>query len=159
MNTTWKRALELIAQAEAAIPSELLPDLPPGLYTSGAPELYPWEHQIWRHGEAVRQILSQKKSLRKDSELQDAFVRVACNRNAKRGRQSFVMLLGYTCCVRRAPEIVGQLGDPCVAGHVIDTLLKMRCPDYVAEVQPFTSDTIAWIRNKAKTYVERYGNA
>lgn len=156
MNETRKHILELVAKAEAAIPSEVLPDLPPGPYTSGASDWHGFEHQIWRLGEEIRQLLVESKSLRKDTDLQRAFSRVACNQRAKRGRQSFIMLLGYVYCMQFASDIAGQLADHHVAGHVIDTLIKMQCPSYIKDGEPFTCDKITWIRNKAKKYIEKY---
>ena len=100
MTDVRDRILDLVAKAVAAIPTELLPDLPPGQHTLGAPDWNGFEHKIWECGEDVRQLLTQSKSLRKDTELQRAFLRVACNPNAKRGRQSFIMLLGYACCAQ-----------------------------------------------------------
>jgi hypothetical protein len=157
MEDTREQIIDLITQAEKAIPPEQVEDLPPAPYSSGAPEWHAYEHTVWQCGETIRQLLSKKTSLRRNSDLQDGFMRVACNAKAKRGRQSFVMLLGYTSFAHRAPELIGQLTDPCVTGHVIDTLLKMRCDDYVTRVQPFTAHITAWIRKKAITYVERYG--
>ena len=158
MNEKRKQILGLAEKAENDIPSELKADLPPGQYTSGAPEWHSFEYQIWDYGEKIRQLLTKDKSLRKDIELQRAFVRVACNPNAKRGRQSFIMLLGYTCCVKFAPDIASQLADPHVDGHVIDTLTKMRCSDFVEKIKPFTSDKTAWVRKAAKQYIQKYGD-
>jgi len=152
------RILELVAQAESAVPADLVSDLPPGKHTSAAPEWHGFEHKIWGHGESIRKLLAEQKSLRRDEELQRTFLRVACNPNAKRGRQSFIMLLGYSCCAGHAPRIAEQLSDPSVVGHVIDTLLKMRCPDYVQDISAFTKSDPAWVRNKAKAYIKKYGN-
>jgi len=157
MTKKREQILALIEKAEKAIPSELKADLPPGQYTSGAPEWYDFEYQIWDYGEKIRQLLTENKSLRRDIELQRAFVRVACNSNAKRGRQSFVMLLGYVCCAQFAVDIASQLTDPCVDGHVIDTLTKMRCSDFVEDIKPFTTDKTAWVRKAAKQYIQKYG--
>jgi hypothetical protein len=157
MNETRNKIIELVAIAEAAIPSELLPDLPPSQQIKEVPEWHAFEHQIWKRGEDIRQLLAEKKSLRKDPELQRTFLRIACNEKAKRGRQSFIMLLGYAVCAQFAPDISRQLSDPHVAGHAIDTLSKMHCADYVEAIKPYASDKTAWIRNKAKQYVEKYG--
>jgi len=148
--------LSLVAQANALIPSELLPDLQPSQNTLGVPAWYSFENLIWKYGEGIRQLLVENKSLRKDIELQKAILHIACDQKAKRGRQSFVMLLGYTGCVQFAPDIARQLSDPQVVGHAIDTLTKMRCPDYVEAVKPFAVEKTAWIRNKAKQYIEKF---
>lgn len=158
MNDIRKRILELVEKAEAVLPSELHPDLPPGPNTSGAPEWYSFEHQIWRCDEVIRQLLTENKSLKKDVDLHQAFLRIACNKNAKRGRQSFIMLFGHVGCAKFAPDIASQISDPNVAGHAIDTLYKMKCPDFIKDIEPLTNDKITWIRNKAKQYVNKYGN-
>ena len=156
MNETKHKIIELLAKAEKAITSELKPDLPPGQYTSGSPEWHDFEHVIWALGEDIRQLFINNKSLRKDIELQRTILRIATDPKAKRGRQSFIMLLGYTFCSQFAHQIAEQLSDPHVCGHVVDTLLKMRTPDFVNEVKPFTRYKTTWIRNKAKRYIEKY---
>lgn len=144
------RIVELVAEAEAAIPNGQVPDPQPS-------EWHPFEHTIWARGELIRQEILKQKGLREDRGLQEAFGRVACNRMARRGRQSFVLLLGFKCCAAQAPGIAGQLDDPDVAGHAVDTLLKMRVPVYTRQIQPLTSAEAAWVRKKAKQYVARYG--
>ena len=79
--------------------------------------------------------------------------------NLRRGRQSFVMALGFTGAAHLAPRVARFLADPDVDGQVIDTLLKMRAPGFVAAVRPLLTDTHAWIRNLAKKYVARYSPA
>jgi hypothetical protein len=156
MKEIREEILKLVAKVEASIPSELLPDLPPSPNTMDAPMWYRFENYIWMRGEDIRQLLIENKTLRRDIELQKAFLSIACNQKAKRGRQSFIMLLGNTGCLQFAPNIASQLSDPDVVGHAIDTLTKMRCPDYVEAIKPFTNDKTTWIRNKAKHYVEQY---
>jgi hypothetical protein len=151
------RIEQLVAKAEALIPSIPIPDLLPSELSSGQPDWHRFEHSVWRIGEDIRQLILTKKSLRKDASLQAAFVRICTNRNSKRGRQSFIMLLGYKCCQKHAPEIASQLNDSFVVGHVIDTLLKMHAKDFVQEIRPFVDHQVAWIRNKAKAYCKRYG--
>jgi len=151
--------VELIMTAQAAIPSRLKPDLPPGKFTGDAPGWYDFEHRIWETGENIRQLLLKKKRLRNDDELQAAFLSISTNRKAKRGRQSFVMLLGYKCCQEHASAIASQLDDSCVTGHVIGTLLKMHAGGFVDQIRPFTKHEIAWIRNKARAYCGRFAAA
>ena len=153
-----EQILDLLTQAEAAIPNELLPDLPPGQHTSGQPEFHPFEHSIWQNGEEIRQLLLQKTSLRNDEELQKLFLRISVNPNAKRGRQSFIMLLGYKSCRQHASRIASQITDQYVSGHVIGTLLKMQAAEFATEVSAYLDADKAWIRNKAKMYCKRYGN-
>ena len=89
-------------------------------------------------------------------DLQLAILCVATEPKAKRGRQSFIMLLGYAACAQFAPQSMKQLSDPQVCGQVIDTLTKMKCPDYGEAIEPFTRDKTTWIRNTAKLYIKKY---
>lgn len=147
---------EIAAAAEEAIPARLMPDLQPGKYSSDQPEFYRFEHEIWHLGERIRQLLLEKVSLRKDETLQKRFAAISTNRHAKRGRQSFIMLLGFKSCQKHSESIASQIDDPAVCGHVIDTLLKMKADSFVAEVKPFVNHEVAWIRKKARTYCERF---
>lgn len=149
----------LIRTAEATIPIEMQSDLPPVKFSDGVPDWHPFEYEIWEIGEKIRQFIFPHKALRNDRGLQNAFVRVSTNRCAKRGRQSFVMLLGYRCCVVHAASIASQLDDPCVQGHAIDVLLKMNCGDYVEEVAELTNHPRNWIRKSAYKYVRRFGSS
>ena len=153
-----EQILDLIAQAETAIPDELLPNLPPGRHTSGEPEFHSFENSIWQIGERIRQLLLKKTSLRNDETLQSLFLRISVNPNAKRGRQSFIMLLGHKSCRQHASGIASQITDKYVSGHVIGTLLKMQAADFATEVSTCLDADKAWIRNKANIYCKRYGN-
>ena len=66
------------------------------------------------------------------------------------------MLLGFKRASGFADEIARWLSDPDVAGHALDTLLKMRVAGYASEAEALLKSEHAWIRNKAKTYLERY---
>jgi len=111
-------------------------------------EFHSFEHRIWGIGEQIRQITFSKPQVRKNEKLQEAFLRISINKNAKRGRQSFILLLGYKVCSQRASDIVSQICDKRVSGHVIDTLLKMQASGFVKDVMPFQNSDRAWIRNK-----------
>lgn len=148
--------LRLISEAEALVPARLEPDLPPGKSTAGEPDWHPFEHEVWQIGERIRQLLNACKVLRCDHRLHEAIVRMCQNRAAKRGRQSFILLLGYSCCDYLAYAISSELGDSGVQGHVVHTLLKMRVAGFFTRVEPLTRSRFAWIRNKANTYCERY---
>ena len=56
------------------------------------------------------------------------FCRSRLCRNLRRGRQSFIMLLGFKAAEPFAGEIAHDLRDRDVDGHVLDTPLKMRAP-------------------------------
>jgi len=146
----------LLAVAEKAIPDTLLPDQPPGKYTSGKPQMYAFEHEIWRSGDDIRLYLSQNKTCKLSEAQQNRIVKIAVNPFAKRGRQSFIMLLGYKKYQQFSGQIISQISDSDVEGHVVDTLLKMQALDYADIIEPFTRHEIAWIRNKAKKYIENY---
>jgi hypothetical protein len=149
-------AIELVQTAEALLPGETLPDLPPAQFTSGEPDWYRFEHEIWRIGEQIRQLLNRNPRLRGDRKLLNAFLRIALDRRAKRGRQSFILLFAYKPCASFAGALIGETDDPGVCGHVIEAMLKMRAPGYVDRIAPFCDHRHAWIRNKAKQYCARY---
>ena len=118
------------------------------------PEWHDYEHSIWQNGEKIRQILCEHKSLRKDKELLDLFLVVALNKNAKRGRQSFIMLFGYQHCSEYADLLIKQIDDNFVNGHIIEGLNKMKVRKFGSIVKPFTTDKTTWIRKQAKKYIE-----
>ena len=148
--------LNLIKNASSIIPNETIEDLPTKEFED-VPQWHKFEYEIWDLGEKIRQMLVRDPLLRKDQDIEKGILEVAMNPNAKRGRQSFVLLLGSVKHAHLANNIVADLVDKNVNGHVIDTLLKMRVGNYVEKVKPFTSSDITWIRNKAKKYCERYG--
>src|SRR5688572_28982540 len=101
-----QRLLDMVRLAEASLPREEMPDLPPGPLTQGEPEWYPFEHEIWKVGESIRQVMNDKPSLRGDPELLNAFQRIACDSRAKRGRQTFVLLFAYQACAPFARTLI-----------------------------------------------------
>jgi hypothetical protein len=151
-------AEEIIAAAKDALrlsPAEFPGDQPLNKI-SGQPEWHSFEHGCWKLGEFIRQKLLKAPRLREDRRLVGAILDVIDQRNLRRGRQSFVMLLGSVKAAHVAPRIARWAGDPDIAGHVVDTLLKMRVPGYADVVRPHVSSKYTWIRRKAKTYMERY---
>ena len=152
-----KKLNELLTRAESMIPEENLPDLP---FMETAPDVHDWydfEHELWGKGEEIRQhILCGKKKL--NTEQIERIVLICMDKRAKRGRESFVMLLGKKCYVNYAEKIATLLNDSDVDGHVIDTLYKMGAGGYCLQVTPFINHNRTWIRNKAKKYIEKYGD-
>ena len=65
---------QLISKAKAMIPPDNLPDLPPGKYTGSAPDWYPFERHVGAIGEEIRQLILQKKSLRKVDRLRLRYI-------------------------------------------------------------------------------------
>jgi hypothetical protein len=145
----------LLTRAEALIPEENLPDLP---YIDLAPDVHDWyefEHKIWEIGEEIRQFLSENKNKLNKNQI-DRIVSICLDKKAKRGRQSFVMLLGKKIYNSYADMIVTVLNDDDVDGQVIDTLYKMGAKEYVEQIEPFLTHNRTWIRNEAKRYVQKY---
>ena len=145
----------LLTRAEALIPEENLPDLP---YMDLAPDVHDWyefEHRLWEIGEEIRQFLSENKNKLNKNQI-DRIVSICLDKKAKRGRQSFVMLLGKKIYNSYADMIVTVLNDDDVDGQVIDTLYKMGAKEYVEQIEPFLTHNRTWIRNEAKRYVKKY---
>ena len=145
----------LLTRAEALIPEENLPDLP---YMDLAPDVHDWyefEHKLWEIGEEIRQFISENKNKLNKNQI-DRIVSICLDKKAKRGRQSFVMLLGKKIYNSYADMIVTVLNDDDVDGQVIDTLYKMGAKEYVEQIEPFLTHNRTWIRNEAKRYVQKY---
>lgn len=146
---------KILSEAEALIPSEALPDLP---FMPEAPDVhgyYRFEHDLWDKGEEIRQLILESKKKPNIDQIK-RICNICTNPFAKRGRQSFVMLLGKKCYAEYAPIIASFLSDDDIDGHVVDTLYKMGTPDYVAQIQPLTKHNRTWIRNIAKKYINKY---
>jgi len=122
----------------------------------GAPEWYPFEHEAWALGESVRQVFVRNPRLRKREELLAKVAEVATCRNLRRGRQSFLMALRFVGAQKFASAFARFLDDDDVDGHVVYTLLKMKAPGFADRVAPLVKSDRAWIRRRAKQYVERF---
>ena len=146
----------LLSEAENLIPNENLPDLP---FMPEVPDVHDWyafENALWDKGEEIRQLILMSR--KKPNKVQVQRICDICvNPFAKRGRQSFVMLLGKKCYAEYAPAIAPFLSDDDIDGHVADTLFKMGVTGYISQMQPLTQHNRAWIRNIAKKYVNKYG--
>lgn len=146
---------ELFRKAEALIPEELLPDLP---FMKDVPDVHDWymfEHELWAVGEEIRQLTLKYKKKFDKSQL-DRIVNICLDKRAKRGRQSFVMLLGRKQYACYADKIVTILEDEDVEGHVINTLYKMQAGQYVEWMKPFLNHKRTWIRNEAKRFINKF---
>jgi hypothetical protein len=149
---------EIIAAAREALrlaPAQFPADLPVSKI-SRQPEWHSFEHSCWKHGEDIRQKLFKAPRLRGNAQIVAAILEVIEQRNLRRGRQSFVMLLGTVKAAYAASRVALWVEDPDISGHAIDTLLKMRVSGYAGVVRPHVSAKHAWIRRKAKAYLERY---
>ncbi len=148
---------ELLFDAELMIPDEIMPDLPFMETATDVHDWYDFEHELWGKGEEIRQhILCGKKKL--NTEQVERIVSICMDKRAKRGRESFVMLLGKKCYVNYAEKVATLLNDSDVDGHVIDTLYKMGADGYSLQIKPFIIHNRVWIRNKAKKYIEKYND-
>ena len=145
----------VLLHAERLIPKENLPDLP---YMELAPTVhdrYDFEHELWDLGETVRQlILSERKEL--NAEQADRICKICESIKAKRGRQSFVMLLGKKRFLTYADRMANILPDDDIDGHIIGTLYKMGASQYVELIKPYAEHRITWIKNEAKRYIQKY---
>src|SRR5215208_530338 len=144
------------AKARALAPAEYPPDLPTTPLLAGAPAWYPFEHEAWGTGEVIRQSLRAAPALKRDASVRQAIVEVAGCRNLRRGRQPFVLALGFVGARDHAPALAELLSDPDVGGQAVDTLIKMRAAGYEARVAPLLRARHAWIRTVARRYVERF---
>ena len=147
------RINELLLAARSLIPNDYPPDLP---FMQLAPTVHDWydfEHRIWGIGEDIRQLtVTENKHL--SAEHTDLICEICLDRRAKRGRQSFIMLLGKKRYSHYADKIAPLVSDDDVCGHVINTLYKMGAYQYADMVKPYTSHSITWIRNEAKRYIK-----
>ncbi len=157
MNTDKAGALgkadKLISQAEKLIPKTLEPNLPP---TELIPDWHDFEHKIWRLGEELRQLIKENPTLvetGRDPSLLQRIVKICINRNAKRGRQSFIMIFELKQFSKFATDLATQLDDEFVNGHVVRAIQKMHVAGFDSEIKPFADHKHAWIRNAAKKYL------
>jgi hypothetical protein len=69
------------------------------------------------------------------------------------------MALAFKDAVTLAPRLAAHLRDRDVAGHCVDTLLKMGAPGFASEVERLLDDEQTWIRRLARRYIEHYAAA
>ena len=159
-----KQIQRLLTESKILIPTKLLPDLSKVKHAViekplDVSERYQFELQLWEKGETIRQVYVKYPKWRSDVQLQQLIASIALAREAKRGRQSFIMLMGNKQFMHYATILVKQLDDKGVDGQIISTLYKMHASGFTKEIKPFTTYKITWIRNLAKKYIEKYGQA
>ena len=145
----------LLSETELYIPREMLADLP---YMKQFPDVHEWhdfEYKIWDTGEKIRQLVSTKQTVFNRDQI-NRILNICLDKRAKRGRQSFVLLLGKVKYREHARVLIPLLEDEAVNGQVIDTLYKMRASGYVELITPFLKHKQTWIRNMAKKYVQKF---
>jgi len=150
---------EVLAACDQALrlaPSEWPPTLPASKELLGAPEWYPFEHEAWAIGESIRRTFVQHAGMKKKTALISKVAEVATCRNLRRGRQSFIMAIGFVAACTHASSLVAFLDDPDVDGQVVHTLLKMRAGGFGEDVASLLHSEKSWVRRLAKKYIERY---
>lgn len=149
---------QLCNKALALAPEEYPPTLPTSRELLGAPQWYPFEHQAWKLGEEVRQVFLKQPKLKKVKEIQDKIIEVVKCQNLRRGRQSFIILLGFKDANQFKNILVPLLKDDDVDGQTLDSLIKMRAYEFPDKVVPHLSSRYTWIKNLAKKYIENSKN-
>lgn len=144
----------LLENAERKIPTQDLPTLLPMEFLPNISKWHNFEHELWNIGEVIRQTIhKEQKNL--NEEQADRVCQICLNPKAKRGRQSFVMLLSRKRYFAYADRLVSLLRDVDVSGHVLDSLYKMRALQYQEEVKLLLNSEYTWISNLAKRYIEK----
>lgn len=152
------KILSLINETIDLCPLELEKDLKPIDEFPDVTDWHSFEDRIWEIGEEIRQIIHSKKSLRNDEEINNAILNICLNNRAKRGRQSFILLLGYKKLSHFAPKLIKIVDDKFVTGQVIDTICKMQVKGFEKEIEPFTRTKDQWIRKIALKYLKKFSN-
>ncbi len=123
----------------------------------GAPEWYRFEHEAWKIGESLRQAFQKSRRLKNQPSILEKVIEVALCRNLRRGRQSFILALGFAAAKPYASLLTPLLSDEDVNGQVVSTLLKMKADEFANEVMPLVNAKKTWIRHLAERYTARYG--
>jgi len=153
---TKERILDACQRVLAGTPKFFPPNPPTNKDLRGEPDWYGFEHTAWSIGEGIRLSLKANPKLKTDEEILNMIVHVIKAVNLRRGRQSFVMCLEFAGAAKHAADIAGFLSDHDIQGQVVNTLLKMKAKGFTGQVAPLLGSKQAWIRNYAKTYIERY---
>ena len=159
VSTSEEQIFAACDQALRLAPAECPPTLPPSKELLGAPEWYSFEHEAWPIGESIRRAFVENPRLKKKDAVLAKVAEVATCRNLRRGRQSFIMALGFVGALRYAEALAPFLSDQDVDGQVLDTLIKMKASGFSREVNSLLQSDKAWIRRLAKKYVDRYSSA
>lgn len=122
---------------------------------AGAPEWYSFEHEAWAIGEEIRQWLSANLKLKEEKRIKEGIFTVIQNQNLRRGRESFVMLLGYKNAADMAERVAVYLDDDDISGHALDTLHKMKIYGYKEKASTLLTSEKTWVRNVAKKYIQK----
>ena len=153
---TKQKVLELIEKAENLTPEKMEKDLPNMKDHPDVREAHFYENEIWRIGEEIRVLILEHKGLRKDDFINDKIISFCLNRNSKKGRQSFIMLLWYKHNQKYAERLASLINDKYVYGHIIEGLNKLQIEGYCEKVSEFKNDEKKWIKKQANKYIEKY---
>jgi len=156
---TREQVLAACEEALALAPPGRLPDLPPTQFSAGEPDWYPFEHQAWGIGETIWRGLRTHRGLRRDPATLEKILQVANCQALRRGRQSFILSLGFSGASHLAEKLALMLGDSDVEGHVASALLKMRAPGFAKPVERLLASDRGWVRRTARLYLDRLGGA
>ena len=111
---------------------------------------------VWKTGEQMRQILlKNEKTELSDSQI-EKIIGIINNPLAKRGRQTFVWLLGKRKYAELAPRIIDQIYDDDVSLHVFNTIYNMRALGYEKEILDFQERFKLLVADRKK--ITRYLN-
>ena len=144
-------------KAKALAPLDVPPDLPPDPTICNVPAWYGFETAAWGIGETLRLSFCASSKLKHDTGAVQAVLGIIQYRNLRRGRESFVMALGFTAAARYAGALAELIGDSDIEGHIVSTLLKMRAPGYAPQVAQLANHKQIWVRRLVKRYIDRYG--
>jgi len=150
------KIVELIKKAKQLIPEEYQANLPPLKLIPNIPEWHNYEYNIWNIGEKIRQIININKKLRKD--IYRSLLEIALHKNAKRGRQSFIMLFGYVQFSEYAEPLIQQIDDDFVQLHILDTIYKMRAEGFSNIISNYINSKNTGVRNTAKKYLLKFAS-
>lgn len=151
-----KDILTILDEVDLLTPLEFPEDLPTKKELLGNFAWYDFEIKVWELGENIRYLFLQNPKLKKDKDIINKILKVIKTTNLRRGRQSFVLLLGFVGAKSFAPEIALFVDDKDINGHVLDTLLKMKAKGYADKIKSLINSDVTWIRNLAKKYCELY---
>ena len=130
-----KKVGENINKALKYIPLEEVTELPETRFN--LPQWHSYEHSIWKLGEQIRQIILEDSKIKLSEGQIEKIIEIINNPLAKRGRQTFIWLLGKRKYAGLASRIIDQIYDEDVSLHVFDTIYKMRALGYEKEIMDF----------------------
>jgi HEAT repeat protein len=82
--------------------------------------------------------------------LQDKLIEIVTNKANGKAREMFVLALAKIREPRSVEILIKLLDDKQVAGHAVMALRKLRVPEALDYLEPFTRHPQNWIRNEAR---------